>query len=80
MADELAKRIEAIEQTLDLYRLHGLDVLRTRNISYHPVTTASEAPTRKGAKGELVLVSIGGTNYLYANVDGGTTWERVTLS
>jgi hypothetical protein len=78
--DDIERRLEVLEQTLNLYRLHGLDVMRTRNISYHPVPYADAVPTEKGAQGEPRLVETGGARYIYFNIDGGTTWEGVVLS
>lgn len=77
---DLMKRIVTLEETLNLYRQHGLDALRTRSLSYHPVPYATAAPTEKGAQGEPRLVETGGVRYIYFNIDGGTTWERATLS
>ena len=76
---DLMKRIVVLEETLNLYRQHGLDALRTRALSYHPVAYTTAAPTERGAQGEPRLVATGGARYIYFNIDGGTTWERAAL-
>ena len=74
---EMSARLKVVEDTLNLYRQHGLDILRTLSLSYHPIAWATAAPTGRGALGEPRLVDLTGSVYLYVNVDGGTTWQRV---
>jgi len=76
----MEQRVAFLEEQLNLYRQRGLDIMRTRNISFHPVPYADAVPTEKGAQGEPRLVETGGARYIYFNIDGGTTWEGVVLS
>ena len=50
------------------------------NLHRLPVTTTSPNGSRRGKKGDMVLLQTGGIHYLEVNTDSSTSWSGVQLS
>lgn len=56
--------------------------LRSIYENFHrlPVTTSNPDGTRRGKKGDMLLLQTGGNNYIQVNTDSSTQWRGAQLT